>query len=64
MRHRKCGGVMKKILCTDKKVAYQCNKCGKVLTLYRRLLPVAVSEKKLKNSLTFGNTLARFLHTD
>ena len=23
MRHRKCGGVMKKILCTDKKVAYQ-----------------------------------------
>lgn len=37
MKHRKCGGSMKAIQKLPHKVVYQCDSCGKVLTMYRRI---------------------------
>jgi len=37
MRHLKCGGVMEKIQKLEYKTVYQCNRCGKILTLYKRI---------------------------
>lgn len=37
MKHQKCGGTMMKLKIEPGKVVYQCNKCGKILTLYRRI---------------------------
>lgn len=37
MKHHKCGGVMQKIQKTENKTVYQCNRCGKILTLYKRI---------------------------
>lgn len=36
MKHQKCGGVMLRIKKVVGKVVYQCNRCGKILTLYHR----------------------------
>lgn len=37
MRHPKCGGEMIRIQRLDYKTVYQCNKCGKILTVYKRI---------------------------
>ena len=37
MKHQKCGGVMLKIKKMAGKLVYQCNRCGKILTLYHRI---------------------------
>lgn len=36
MKHQKCGGIMLKIKKVAGKVVYQCDRCGKILTLYYR----------------------------
>lgn len=45
MKHLKCGGMLVKIVDTIFKAVYQCDTCGKILTLYRRLPPVAASKE-------------------
>lgn len=37
MKHFKCGGIMEKILQSESKTVYQCNRCGKILTMYKRI---------------------------
>lgn len=37
MKHQKCGGIMLKIKKVAGKVVYQCNRCGKILTLYYQI---------------------------
>lgn len=37
MKHRRCGGTMKRIQVLTYKIVYQCDRCGKVLTMYRRI---------------------------
>lgn len=37
MKHAKCGGIMIRIQKLNYKSVYQCNRCGKILTVYRQI---------------------------
>ncbi len=37
MLHTNCGGRMVKIQKKDTKIVYQCNRCGKIITVYSRI---------------------------
>ena len=37
MKHPNCGGVFIVIQRIPEKTVYQCNRCGKILTMYKRI---------------------------
>lgn len=37
MRHHKCGGEMIQIQKLNYKTVYRCDRCGKILTVYKRI---------------------------
>lgn len=37
MKHKKCGGKFEKIDSSNRLVTYQCSRCSKIITVYRKI---------------------------
>jgi len=37
MKHKQCGGKFVKISSEDRQVTYQCTRCSKIMTVYRKI---------------------------
>jgi len=50
MKHKKCGGKFVKIEKTSKLVTYQCTRCSKIITIYKKIA-TGGSPAKLKKEV-------------